>query len=145
MRVRDFMSSCPATIRAEDSVARCAALMREHGVGCLPVTDAWEHLQGIVTDRDLVVRAVAKGLEPTVGVGAVMTPDCFTTEPDEELDALLVRWTRAPYFRVLVVEAGRVIGVVSLADVSRVERSARFGELASAVFAREAAPPPSFR
>ena len=138
------MSSVPVTVAPGDPISVCAARMREHQIGLLPVVDAGV-IVGVLTDRDLVVRALALGLPASTPAAEVMTRSVVSCSPDEELSVVSARWAEARRFRVLVEEEGRLVGVLSLADVGRVEEPARFGGLARAVLLRDAAPPPSLR
>lgn len=138
------MSTVPVTVAPGDPISVCAARMREHQIGLLPVVEAGA-VVGVVTDRDLVVRGLALGLPPTTPTSEVMSRSVVSCKPDEELAAVSARWAEERRFRVLVEEEGRLVGVLSLADVGRVEEPARFGALARAVLLRDAAPPPSLR
>ena len=77
---------------------------------------------GIVTDRDLVLRCVASGEDPShVPVGRVMTSRVAVADPEESVFTAAERMAQEQVRRLPVVERGRLVGMVSLADVSRLE------------------------
>ena len=128
MKVRDLMTSDPATVRPEDACARAATLMREEDCGSLPVTkDA--RLVGIVTDRDIVIRAVAAGRDPkTTPVSEVMSADPITIAPDTDADEAAKTMAEFQVRRLPVVEDGRLLGIVVTAQLARRESKGEMGE-----------------
>lgn len=120
MRVGDIMARYVEFIPAEAAVSEAAELMGELDVGALPVGTA-EDLQGVVTDRDILYRVVAKGLNSAeVTVGAVATrPVIGCGEEDSLQDAMNLM--AAHHIRRLAVrdDGGRVIGWLTLGDVAR--------------------------
>ena len=118
--VRDAMTENPRSIGASTSVVEAARLMREQDIGSLPITDD-EQLVGMITDRDITCRAVARGRNPLELTAAdCMTSPAVTVHPEtsfqECCDALEGNQIR----RVPVVdEAGRCVGIVSVADIAR--------------------------
>jgi CBS domain-containing protein len=123
MRAQDLMSPAPVTVVVTDSVGCAAELMRERGVGCLPVVDALStlHLRGLITDRDLVVRCMAKGHGPACKVGDHMTvAPLHTANPADDIHDVLRRMERAQVRRMPVVGLeGRVLGIIAQADIAR--------------------------
>lgn len=123
-RVRDVMTTEPITVDAEAPVSRAAALMRKHDVGDVLVMRDGE-LVGIVTDRDIVVRAIAAGLDPSARVGEICSSThLVTVSPDDTLDAARDRMRKRAVRRIPVVEDGEPVGIVSLGDLA-IERSPR--------------------
>jgi CBS domain-containing protein len=89
--VKDVMTPNPKTVTRETGVVEAAKLMTSEDVGPLPVVENGE-LVGIVTDRDLVVQVVARGLDPnSVNVADVYTDNPVVATPDEPLDQALQR------------------------------------------------------
>ena len=144
MRARDVMSSCPVVVGPDDPISLCATRMRDHRIGFVPVLSEGV-LVGVITDRDLVVRALASGLPVTTKASEIMTRSVVSCRPDDELSALEPKWAEAQCFRVVVESEGRLVGIISLADIGRVEEPARFGLLARSVLVRDAALPPALR
>lgn len=119
MQVRDVMTEATVTDSAADSLRSAAERMWRNQTGSLLVMDG-DQLAGIITERD-VLRAVALGADPdTSSVDEAMTTDVLTVPPDTLLtDAarlMATRWIR----HLPVTDAGRVLGVVSMRDVTGV-------------------------
>lgn len=107
-----------AKVVAGDTVAHAAAVMRDRRIAALIVVDEAGALSGIVTERDVVFRAVAGGMDPkTATVGDIMTANPDTLAPsDYALDALELMQTRR-YRHLPVVDGGKCIAVVSIRDL----------------------------
>ena len=122
MRARDIMTAHPAHVPPGDPIGAAAALMRELDVGIIPVVDdhATLRLVGVVTDRDIVVRCVARHHEPGCSVRDHMTAHPVrAVYPDEPLDDVLATMERARIRRVPVVDdEGRLIGIIAQADLA---------------------------
>jgi CBS domain-containing protein len=111
------MSSRPVVIDAFASVQAAAQQMRAHAIGVLPVVEHG-NLVGVVTDRDLVVRCVATGGLPwETYVREVMTEDPATCRPAELLTAAVERMIARRVRRLIVVDAGGVVGLLSTDDL----------------------------
>ena len=114
MKVRDAMAADVRSVTTDDTVAAAARAMREAGTGFLPVLRDGRPV-GALTDRDLVVRYLAEGGETPdrTPVAEVMSRDVHTIGPDDDLaaagDAMRDRGVR----RLVVVEGGAVVGVLS--------------------------------
>jgi CBS domain-containing protein len=123
MKAQDLMSSALTTVVVTDSVSYAAELMRERGIGCLPVVDAPStlHLRGLITDRDLVVRCMAKGHSPACKVSDHMTAaPLHTANPADDVHDVLRRMESAQVRRMPVVGLeGRVLGIIAQADIAR--------------------------
>jgi CBS domain-containing protein len=106
------------SVAPTDSLTDAAAGMRDEDVGSLPVVEG-DRVVGIITDRDIVVRAVAEGADSrTVKVGDVSSGDPVTVGPDEDLDDALELMAHHRVRRLPVVEHGGLVGVVAQADVA---------------------------
>ncbi|URN17599.1 MULTISPECIES: CBS domain-containing protein [Streptomyces] len=117
-RVREVMTAGAAAVRPDASLVEAARLMRAQDVGDVLVADG-DRLVGVVTDRDITVRAVAEGADPlTVSAGAVCTPDPVCVGPDDEVATAVRLMRRHAVRRLPVVEDGRPLGVVSLGDLA---------------------------
>ena len=146
MRCRDLMTTTVHACRESDTVKRCGELMRDERIGFVPVLDGEQHVVGVVTDRDLAIRVLAADWPPTTRVRQVMTPDVVTCRPDDEIRVAEERMTTRLVTRVPIVDSSRrCVGILSLADVFRVEESRRAGDVLRAVAARESVPPLPFR
>lgn len=127
--VREAMTSSPTCVRPDSTVVEAARLMEVENVGSLPVVDG-DGLVGIVTDRDLVVKGIARGLDPgSTRVGEVCSGEPVSVAPDEPLDTALQRMARDQVRRLPVVEDGRLVGVLAQADVARTAPTESTGSL----------------
>ena len=118
-KVRDSMTANPMAIEADQPVVKAAELMAKENVGSLPVIENGD-LVGIVTDRDLVIQVVARGLDPiTVNVTDVYTEKPVVATPDEPLDQALQRMAAEQVRRLPVVSDGELVGMLAQADVAR--------------------------
>ncbi|MEU3660610.1 CBS domain-containing protein [Streptomyces sp. NPDC032940] len=119
-RVRDVMSPATVAVEPMTTVTRAARLMRDENVGDVLVTYDCD-LFGLLTDRDIVLRSVADGLDPdATTVGSVCTPPpVVTLAPDDSAEHAVDLMRRHAVRRLPVVEHGGVpVGVVSLGDLA---------------------------
>lgn len=123
MQIRELMSKSVVSITPEESAALAARLLTRHNLGMLPVCGQDGRLAGVVTDRDIVTRCLAAGQDPSrVPVEDIMTRELETLSPQEEGEAALARMAGCQVRRLPVVEEGKVVGVLSLADLARSRR-----------------------
>ena len=118
-KAQDIMTSEVRGVGPSDSLQVAATLMKQLDVGSLPVMSG-ERLLGMLTDRDITIRGVASGLAPALTqVADVMTPDPQVCGPDDAIEDLMRRMGRLQLRRLPVVHDGRVVGMVSQADLAR--------------------------
>ncbi|MGM9594301.1 MAG: CBS domain-containing protein [Candidatus Onthomonas sp.] len=123
MQIRELMSKSVVSITPEESAALAARLLTRHNLGMLPVCGQDGRLVGVVTDRDIVTRCLAAGQDPSrVPVEDIMTRELETLSPQDEVEAASARMADGQVRRLPVVEDGRVVGVLSLADLARSRR-----------------------
>jgi CBS domain-containing protein len=125
-KVSELMTSAPVSMRSEQPLTEAAKAMREQGIGTVLVVDDGQ-LKGLVTDRDIVVRAVADGRDPNqTPVADVCSPDLVTTAPNDDADTAIQRMREHGVRRIPVVDGGRPVGVLSIGDmaIERDEQSA---------------------
>jgi CBS domain-containing protein len=128
--VRDAMTPNARAASPTESLADAAQMMKEEDVGSLPVVDDDGRLIGIVTDRDIVVRAVAERVDPqSVTVGDVASRELVTVEPEQDLDEALTLMAGHRVRRLPVVEDGRLVGMLAQADVAIEAKEKNTGEM----------------
>lgn len=129
-KVREVMSQRPRAVTPDTSVLEVAEVMEQEDVGSVPVLED-DRLAGIVTDRDITVRAVAKGKDPRgMPVREIASRDIVTIGPDDDLSDALKLMASYQVRRIPVVdEEERLVGVVSQADVALEAKEKAVGEM----------------
>ena len=116
---KDLMTSPAECLAPDETLVTAARMLSKYDVGSMPILDG-DTLVGVVTDRDIVVEAIAKGLDPKdTPVSAIASTNVVTIEasaPAEEVAALMAKHQVR---RLPVVDGGQVVGVVAQADVAR--------------------------
>ena len=120
MRVQDLLKGNVITVRADASFQEVARKMAEEDIGFLPVVDQSGKAVGTITDRDIVVRLIAKGGDvKNARVEQVMTKDVVSVRPDEDLGKVADLMKDRKVSRVLITDqAGKPVGVISLGDLA---------------------------
>lgn len=121
MTCQELMTPMPTCCLADNTLTEVASMMKRDDVGAIPVIrDDGRELLGVVTDRDIVVKAVADGLDPAqTAVSSVMSPDPICCDVDDEVDTALELMTSHQIRRVPVINDRReVVGIISQADVA---------------------------
>ncbi len=122
VQVRDIMTTDVRLAAPDDDLQRAAATMAQDGLGSLPVVEDGK-LIGMLTDRDITVRAVARGLTPgKCKVREVMSPDVRFVYDDESVEDAAAAMSKLKVRRLPVLDAHhRLVGIVALADVAVTE------------------------
>jgi CBS domain-containing protein len=130
MKCKDLMTVNPSCCLTTDTVHNAAQLMKSEDVGSIPILNDLENrrLEGIVTDRDIVLQVVAEDRDPNnTRVSEIMTTDVATCRVDDDAHKALHLMEEHQVRRILVVnDNGQLAGIVSQADVAT-----RLGEPAS--------------
>jgi CBS domain-containing protein len=116
--LREVMTQRPVTLETRDTVTAAARSMRDGNIGVVVVIESGQ-VQGVLTDRDIVVRALAEGRDPArTSVGDICSRELTTLAPTDTIeDAVKVMRDKA-IRRLPVVEGGRPVGIVSLGDIA---------------------------
>jgi CBS domain-containing protein len=116
--ISEVMMPSPVTVQADEPIQGAASVMREQGVGDLIVVDGQE-VRGIVTDRDLVVRGLAAGHDPTTTpVGGMCSEELAVVDADADVDQAVAIMRDRALRRLPVVAEGRLVGIVSIGDLA---------------------------
>jgi CBS domain-containing protein len=130
--IRDVMTSDPATVEASATVQDAAQLMDQKDIGAVLVVENGE-VQGIVTDRDIAVRVVAKGNGPDASVREAATTDLESLSPDDSIEDAIHKMEQADVRRLPVVEDGKPVGIISLGDLAQAkDRDSALADISSA-------------
>jgi CBS domain-containing protein len=130
MQIKQIMTSPVETVAPESSLADAARKMLALEIGVLPVANG-RRIVGIVSDRDITIRAVAKGLDPErTRVREVMTTDVFSCPTDSDVTDACDLMKEKQVRRLLITDvAGAPVGVVSLGDIALHLRREQCGEV----------------
>jgi CBS domain-containing protein len=130
VNVRDVMTQAPKSVLDSDNLVHVARVMRDEDVGAVPVCDGAGRLLGMLTDRDLVVEVLAAGDDPTIRqAGEMMRGSVHTVDAGEPVTRAVETMGRLRVRRLPVVEAGKLLGVVGIADIAKSLPAAAVGEL----------------
>jgi CBS domain-containing protein len=114
------MTRDPEVCRREHTARDAARVMRDRDCGCVPIVDDAGSVVGIVTDRDLAVRAIASGKDSTTKLNDLMTPVAACCGPDDDLRDVEQKMAELQVRRIPIVDAaGRCVGIISQADIAR--------------------------
>ena len=142
MEVKEIMTPDPACCTPDATLQRVAEMMVENDCGEIPVVESAASTRpvGVITDRDIVCRAVAKGLNPlTLTASDCMTTPCVTVTPDTSLDECCRVLEENQIRRVPVVDSGGACcGIVALADIAKHARKRETAEVVKEVSASSA-------
>jgi len=118
MLVKDVMSSPVVTMGENEASNKVAAVMDKNDFGCVIVTNSAGNSIGIITERDLVKRVLAKNLKPdTAKAKEIMTTPLVTIEPDASITEAARRMNRLDIRRLGVIYKGNLVGIISSKDI----------------------------
>jgi CBS domain-containing protein len=119
MKVSEVMTRDVRTIRPDQTAKEAAKFMLNEDAGSMPVSDG-DRLVGMITDRDIAVRGVAKGYGPETPVRELMTGDIVCAREDDSIEEVAAKMSRAQVRHMPVVDSNeRLCGIVSLGDLAR--------------------------
>lgn len=132
--VNTVMTPSPAACKINTPVREIARMMIENDCGEIPVVDDLGVPMGVVTDRDIAIRIVAKGGDGTATAGDAMTSPVKTVQVDSDLKDCVSVMEDAQVRRVPVVDAsGKLAGIVSLADIALADKAKAIAEVVKEV------------
>lgn len=124
--VRHIMTEAPKALSPERTVSDAAGLMDEYDVGVIPLADENDALVGLVTDRDLVLRVLAKQRDPReITLGEIATKNVVTTTPDTNITEARDLMARNKIRRLPVVKGDKLVGILALGDIAVADASKR--------------------
>ena len=136
---RDIMTSHAECAKTTDTLADAARKMRDLEVGSLPICGEDDRLKGMVTDRDIVVRCVAEGGDPTtMKVAELAQGKPVTIGADDSVEEALMTMMSADVRRLPVIDGPRLVGMVSLVDLAMNLPDEDVGEVVGSVSAAAA-------
>jgi len=143
MPTRDLMTRTVQTVHPFDRIERAARIMRECNCGALPVVDDTGHLIGMITDRDITIRLVARGRDiRNARVEDAMTDETFSCHLRDDVEDCVESMARHQVRRMPIVDdRGVVVGIVSQSDLAQHARNRHAGEHQVAEFLSEVSEP----
>jgi CBS domain-containing protein len=128
------MTQGAVCVGENEPALRAAQKMAEAGVGALPICGADDRVNGMVTDRDIVVKVLARGLNPAyIYAGELAQGEAVTICPDDDADEILRTMAEHQLRRLPVIDGDRLVGIVAQADVARALPDPEVGRLLQAV------------
>ncbi|MCW4001618.1 MAG: CBS domain-containing protein [Candidatus Bathyarchaeota archaeon] len=122
LKIENVMVSDVITVKAEATVREAVDIMNKHEIGCLVVVDEEEKPVGVMTERDLLRRVLAKRKDPVrTKVSQVMSKPIITATPHMDLEAAAKLMFEKKIKKLPVVEDGQLVGLVTLTDMVRVQ------------------------
>ncbi len=119
MKVSDVMTRDVKTVRPDQTAREAASFMVSEDAGSMPVSDG-DQLIGMITDRDIAVRGIARGYGPDTPIRELMTDDVVCAREDEDVEEVAAKMSSAQVRRMPVVDSNhRLCGIVSLGDLAR--------------------------
>jgi CBS domain-containing protein len=132
-KVADVMTQRPRAVTPQTPLNEVAQVMESDDIGAVPVVEG-DRLVGIVTDRDIVVRAIAKGKDPKgMPASEVSSKELVTVHPDDDLSDALELMARYQVRRLAVTDDERLVGVVSQADVALQAKDKKTGQVVESI------------
>ena len=133
MKANTAMTRNVKLVNPDQTIREAAQLMAEIDAGSLPVGEN-DRLVGMITDRDIAIRAVAEGKSPDTKVRDVMTQEMLYCFDDQDLDEIARNMAKNQVRRLPVISrAKRLVGILSLGDLARKEEPAAVGKAMSRV------------
>jgi CBS domain-containing protein len=131
---RDIMTPSPVCAGENENLLDVAKKLRDEAVGALPICGEDNRLKGMVTDRDIVVRCLAEGLDPaTTTAGQLGDGKPVTIGADDSVEEALATMSEHQVRRLPVIDGHDLVGMVSLADVARSLPEDKVGSLTEAI------------
>ena len=126
---RDLMTPDPTCVKEDQTLADAARMMRDLDVGALPICGNDDRLKGMLTDRDIVVKCIAEGGDPTTATaGSLAEGPPLTIGADVDIREALEVMQDQQVRRLPVIDDHRLVGIVSQADIARELSAVQTGE-----------------
>ena len=117
VKVKQIMTTDVSTVTPNDTVTKAASIMKQLNVGSVPVIDG-SRVVGIVTDRDITLRGIAKGEDPNQKISEVMTSDVKYATPDMDVHAVADLMAENQVRRLPVIDNDKLVGIVAIGDLA---------------------------
>jgi len=126
---RELMTPDPTCVKEDQTLAEAARMMRDLDVGALPICGNDDRLKGMLTDRDIVVKCIAAGGDPTTATaGSLAEGKPLTIGADVDIREALEVMQDQQVRRMPVIDEHRLVGIISQADIARELSAVQTGE-----------------
>jgi CBS domain-containing protein len=133
---RDIMSGDAECVQETDTILDAAKALADRDVGAMPICGQDERLKGMLTDRDIVVKVLAKGMDPSsTKVSEIAEGKPVTIGADDSIDEALRTMSEHKVRRLPVIDGHELIGIISQADIARNLDDEKTGDLVEAISA----------
>jgi CBS domain-containing protein len=133
-KARDVMTPDPECIGENDTLSQAAKRLAELDVGAMPICGEDDRLKGMLTDRDIVVKALAQGKDPdSTKAGEFAQSEPVTIGADDSIDEALRTMKDKKVRRLPVIDGRELVGIVSQADIARNLDEEKVGDLVEAI------------
>jgi len=133
---RELMTTGARCASVDDTVMQAARMMRDQGVGALPICGEDDRLKGMITDRDIVLNCVAEGMDTSeVRVADYAGGEVVTIGADDDIEEALATMARAGVRRLPVIDGHDLVGMISQADIAKSLPEEKAGRLVEAISA----------
>jgi CBS domain-containing protein len=133
---RDVMTPDPQCVKENETLLAAAQKLAELNVGSMPICGEDDRLKGMLTDRDIVVKALAKGADPgSTTAGSLAEGKPVTIGADDSLRETLQTMARHQVRRLPVIDGHKLVGIIALADIARTHDDEASGDLLEAISA----------
>ncbi len=133
-KARDLMHAGCTCVKSTDTAANAARLMAQLDIGAMPICGPDDKLKGMVTDRDLVLNVMAAGEDAeSYTVDRLPQGHLILADANEEADTTIAKMKEHQVNRLPVIENGRLVGIISLQDISHRVPEAVTGELVESI------------
>lgn len=120
MRVKDCMCGEVCCVTSDATINEVAKIMADHQIGCVPICNNQKEVVGVVTDRDIVLRAVSTGKNTTsTKISEIMSDEIIKTTPDTKLEDASEVMCINQVRRLPVIENNKIVGILSMGDLAR--------------------------
>lgn len=132
--VREVMTAKPDCVTTDQSAGEAARMMASLGVGSVPICGKDKRLKGVVTDRDIAIKVVAKGRDAwNFPAGDLNQDEAVTVGADDSVDEAVATMTEHGVKRLPVIDGDRLVGIVALSDLAHSLRDEQLGGLVTAL------------
>lgn len=122
LKAKDLMSKVVKYVSEDDNIETISQIMKDCDLGIVPVLDEQHHLLGVVTDRDIVIRNIAKSADKNakkdIKAKDIMTRNVITASPDDDIYDVSKKMAYKKIRRIPIVANEKLVGIVAIADIA---------------------------